>query len=249
MESSDIKSTYAYYILTNPDFNIESISSSAIHLGLTMDLLKKYVIKLNILIRTHKDAILNLYEKYKYFLEEQKKVIWVYPDVIYPKDDNSKNKDTQVQDLIKISQKKKIYLQIIEMKYNKEEIIGFVFKFTETQKKNQYKNRVLIQELMPPFKNEILFDLLNLHYIRTIIVKNKSGFRNLREKEEENENEDMVSLASLTKKKRTKKRLHKNLEDSSEEEKVQMLLTKDKILELQTKDSNSIKSFIILLPF
>ena len=249
LESNDIKSMYAYYILTNPDFNIESISSSAIHLGLTMDLLKKYVIKLNILIRTHKDAILNLYEKYKYFLEEQKKIIWVYPDAIYPKNDNTKNKDTPVQDLIKISQKKKLYLQVIEMKYNEGEIIGFVFKFTETQKKNQFKNRISFQELMPPFKNEILFDLLNLHYIRTIIVKNKSGFRNLREKDEENENEDMISLTSRTKKKRTKKRLHKDLDDSSEEEKVQMLLTKDKILELQTKDSNSIKSFIILLPF
>jgi hypothetical protein len=63
LESSDIKSMYAYYVLTNPDFSVESFSSSAIHLGLTMDLLKKYVIKLTILTRTHKDAILNLYEK------------------------------------------------------------------------------------------------------------------------------------------------------------------------------------------
>ena len=34
LESNDIKSMYAYYVLTNPDFSIESISSSAIHLGI-----------------------------------------------------------------------------------------------------------------------------------------------------------------------------------------------------------------------
>ena len=107
LESNDIKSMYAYYVLTNPDFNVESISSSAIHLGLTMDLLKKYVIKLGVLIRTHKDNILNLYEKYKYFKEEPRKIIWVYPDIIYPKNDISKNKNIHIQDLIKSSKKKK----------------------------------------------------------------------------------------------------------------------------------------------
>jgi len=43
LEVIDSKSTYAYYILTNSDFSIEGISSSSIHLGLTIDLLKKYI--------------------------------------------------------------------------------------------------------------------------------------------------------------------------------------------------------------
>ena len=54
LEPRDAKSIYAYYILTKDDFSIDNISSSAINLGLTMDLLKKYVIKLNILIRNNK---------------------------------------------------------------------------------------------------------------------------------------------------------------------------------------------------
>jgi len=44
MEPKDSKSVYAYYILTKPDFTIESISSSALNLGLSMDLLKKYLV-------------------------------------------------------------------------------------------------------------------------------------------------------------------------------------------------------------
>ena len=206
LELNDIKSMYAYYVLTNPDFTVESISSSAIHLGLTMDLLKKYVIKLGVLIRTHKDNILNLYEKYKYFKEEPRKIIWVYPDIIYPKNDISKNKDIQIQDLIKDSEKKKIYLQISEMRYSENELIGFVFKFIEIEKNKKNKNQIISQELIPSNKNEILFDLLRLHYIRTITVDKKSGFRNLREKiDDNNDSKDFISIKSLSKKKKKKK--------------------------------------------
>ena len=247
LEFNDIKSLYAYYILANPDFNIESISSSAIHLGLTMDLLKKYVIKLNVLVRTHKDNILNLYEKYKYFKEDQKKVIWVFPDVVYPKNDDGKNKGTPIQDLIKVSEKKKFYLQIIEMKYNENEIIGYVFKFMEIQKNKKNKTEIIPQEFKPSFKNEVLFDLLSLRYIRTITVDKKSGFRNLREKEDDNESKDLISNNSFVKKRKTKKRIIE--EESSGDENAQMILTKEKILELQTKDSLGIKTFINLLPF
>ena len=121
MELIDSKSTYAYYILTKFDFSIESISSSAIHLGISMDLLKKYVIKLNILIRSYKDNSLNLLDKYKDYKEEPKKITWVYPDVVYPKNDLLKNKDIPIQDLIKASNKQKFNLQIFEMKYKEGE--------------------------------------------------------------------------------------------------------------------------------
>ena len=171
LELRDTKSMYAYYILTKSDFSIESISSSAIHLGLTMDLLKKYVIKLNLLIRTNKDNTLNLFDKYKEYEEEPKKVIWVYPDIIYPKNDILKNKNTEIQDLIKISKKKEFNLQIIEMKYNEEEIIGFVFKFIEIKTKKKNIKDFEPKEFMPSYKNEIIFDLLNLNYIRTVVVK------------------------------------------------------------------------------
>jgi len=152
LEASDIKSNYSYYILANPEFNIEGISSSAIHLGLTMDLLKKYVIKLNILIRTNKDNNLNLFDEYKDYTMEQKKIIWVYPEVIYPKNNEMKNKDKPIQDLIKISNKNKFYLQIFEMKYKEDQIIGFVFKFSEIKKKIVIKTKLNLKNYTPLLK-------------------------------------------------------------------------------------------------
>ena len=91
---------------------------------------------------------------------------------------------------------------------------------------------------------------MSLHYIRTVLVQEKSGFRNLREKEDENENEDIISNKVLEKKKKKKKQANKiEEESSSNDERVEFMLTKDKILELQTKDSFGIKAFINLLPF
>ena len=251
LEIRDPKSLYAYYVLTKSDFSIESISSSSIHLGLTMDLLKKYVIKLNILIRNSKDNILNLFDRYKEYEEATKKILWVYPNIIYPKNDISKNKNIPIQELIKISIKKKFNLQIFEMKYKEDEIIGFVFKFTEINKKKKNKKEIVPGEFKPTNKNEIIFDLLNLNYIRTILVTKKTGLRNLREKEEE-ENENKINLSIKTTEKRKRKKTRENFginDISSEEEKIEINLTKDRLLELQGKDSNEIKSFINLLPF
>ena len=124
LELTDSKSTYAYYILAKSDLSVESISSSAINLGLSNDLLKKYVIKINILIRNSKDSTLNLFDKYKEYLEEPKRIIWVYPDIIYPKNNIFKKKNMSTQDLIKISNKNAFYLQIIEMKYIRRRNFG-----------------------------------------------------------------------------------------------------------------------------
>ena len=249
LEPRDAKSTYAYYILAKPDLSVESISSSAIHLGLTMDLLKKYVIKLNILVRNSKNNLLNLFDRYKEYEEDTKKITWIYPDIIYPKNDILKNKDAPIQDLIKVSRKNKFNLQIIEMKFYEEEITGFLFRFTEIQKKNKKKeNQISPEEMIPPFKNEILFDLMKLNYIRTILVQKKSGFRNLRENEEE-ENKNNISI-SIDKKKKKKAREDLVFKDnSSDEENNEIILTKERIIELQTRDSNGIKAFIKLLPF
>ena len=246
LEPRDAKSIYAYYILTKDDFSIDNISSSAINLGLTMDLLKKYVIKLNILIRNNKENDINLFEKYKNFEEEPKKITWVYPHIIYPKNDLIKNKEKNIDNLIKISNKKKLNLQIFEMKYKENEIIGFVFKFTEMQNTKAKNEIVLLQDLFPSNKNEILFDLLTLKYKRTVIVQKKSGYRNLRDKEEEYE----LKSGIISKRKKTGDFGNEAIEESSnDEEKAEIILTKDKILELQGKDSNGINNFINLLPF
>ena len=248
LEPRDSKSTYAYYILTKPDFSVESISSSALHLGLTMDLLKKYVIKLNILVRNNKDNLLNLFDRYKEYEEDPKKVIWVYPNIIYPKNEVERKKEIPIQDLIKISKKNKFNMQIFEKKYKEEEIVAFIFKFSEIKKKN--KNQISPNDLKPMYKNEIMFDLLNLNYIRTVLVDKKSGLRNLRNKDDDvYESRNNLTLNTLEK--RRKKLTRENLEQisSDEEEKQEIKLTKERILELQTRDSKGIKSFINILPF
>ena len=250
LETTDIKSMYAYYLLTKPDLSLDCFSSSAIHLGLSMDLLKKYVIKLNILIRTVKDKNLNLSEKYKDYEVNQRIITWVYPDVIYPKNDCNNDKNKQIQDLISVSIKKKFHLQIFEIKYKEKEISGFVFKIFDTKNTYKKKDNLHKKDFIPSDKTQIIFDLLNLNYIRTIIVQKKSGLRNLREKEE-NDDEEKNNRKNENKEKRRRKIEHElNLGgDSSEENSIQVIITKEKLLELQTKDSNSIKSFINILPF
>jgi len=247
LEPADAKSIYAYYILAKPDFSIESISSSSIHLGLTLDLLKKYIIKLNILVRTNKDKKLNLFENYNEYLEEPKKVTWVYPKIIYPKNDKMKNDNKDIEDLVKISNKKILNLQIIEKKYKEDEIIGFVFKFTEIKNK-QDKDEILHKEFLPNYKNEINFDLLNLNYIRTTIVKEKTGKRNLRTEEDMQNNSQDISKHDSIKKKR-KKSKNEKYESSYEEEIEEFKFTKDKIIELQSRNWKGIEDFIKILPF
>ena len=214
LEFTDAKSSYAYYILTKSDFSVETISSSAIHLGLSMDLLKKYVIKINILIRDSKDSTIKLFDKYKEYLEEPKKIVWVYPDIIYPKNDNLKKKDMSIQDLIKISGKKEFKLQIREMKFKEGEILGFLFKITEIQSKkdNKIKTEKMIKKQMPHDKHEVIFDLFKLNYIRTLLVKHKSGFRNLRGREfnfYNNNDSDAMQEKKKKKQKRRKKKKKK----------------------------------------
>ena len=249
LELRDAKSTYAYYILTNQNFNVDNISSSAIHLGLTMDLLKKYVVKLNILIRTGRDMELDLTEKYKNYIEDTRKVTWVYPNVIYPKNDTLKNKDIPLQDLIKNSKKKRFYLQIFEMKYKDNEIKGFVFKFIEIQKNKKYFSELSPRDLLPTNRNEIIFDLLSLNYVRTVIVQHKSGLRNLRENEELYETKQEISSKLLPKRYKRSKQTAYNDDSEDDNDQLEMVLTKERVLQLQTTDSLEISNFINLLPF
>ena len=247
LESKDVKSMYAYYLLTKPDFSLEGITSSSIHLGLTLDLLKKYVIKLNVLIRTKNDEALNLFEKYKDFKDEAVQITWVDPGVIYPKDDVSKLKDVPIQDLISKSQKTKMFLQIFEIK-DGNDIIAFAFKLFE---KNNTKNKkdIELKKFIPGIKNQVLFDLLTLNYIRTRIVKEKSGFRNLRENEEDKDKRNSITIAKTSKNGIIKNHESNIFEEKSEDDREEIVITKEKLLDLQTKDSNGIKSFINMLPF
>ena len=248
MEPNDSKSIYAYYILTKPDFTIDSISSSSLNLGLSMDLLKKYLVKMSILLRTQSDEPLNLFERFHEFEDEPKVVMWVYPHIIYPKDNSQRNKEINLQDLINQSPKGRFYLQINTFRYSPDKIIGFSFKITEIQRKE--KNNLNYSDFIPRSKHEIMFDLLNLNYIRTILVEKKTGLRNLRDNEN---HEDSVKKSLISKKGNKKKNkigMLELMEESSEEEnKKEATLSKEKILELQGNDSNYIKNFIFSLPF
>ena len=52
-----------------------------------MDLLKKYVVKMSVLVRDENKEI-NLQEQYKEYENEPKEVTWVFPEMIYPKNDS-----------------------------------------------------------------------------------------------------------------------------------------------------------------
>ena len=178
-EAKDTKSIYAFYVLTKDDFTVDSISSSAINLGLSMDLLKKYVINMNVLVRNENNMeALVLADRFSEFEEEPKKVTWVLPDKIYPKNDSQRNKEENINELIKISQTKEYLLLITKMKYNEEEALGYCFRFTEIEGK---KNNIDPSDFKPNTSKHILFDLLRLNYVRTILVTKKSmGYKDSR---------------------------------------------------------------------
>ena len=258
-EAKDTKLIYAFYILTKDDFTVDSISSSAINLGLSMDLLKKYVINLNILVRNDKNLeSLNLSERYNEYEEEPRKVTWIFPDIIYPKNDNQRSKDEDINDLIKESNKKDFLLLISKMKYNEEETLGYCFRFINVDNK---KNNVDPNEFKPNSTKHVLFDVLRLNYIRTILVTKKS--KNCNKLIETNIvlNRTTTEIArdieeNKSKKNEKKKKVKKEGENEEEEEsndegekKVENQLTKEKILEFNSRKSEDVKTFILSLPF
>ena len=252
MEAKDTKSVYAYYILTKSDFSVSAISSSAINLGITMDILNKYVIHMEFLVRNKNYEMIDFVEKIKDYEEELREVIWIYPDLIYPKDKISNNlKNEDIPDLIMSSPKKKIFMQISVMKFNEVNIVGYVFKFVDSISKKKESN-LNLKSFIPTGNKEILFDMLSLNYIRTELVNKKSGNKNLREKEDIIENQKQVSKSQNDK--NNKRSADNNLDEvaeSSEEEKNDKIveLTKEKLLELQTKESKDIENFINSLPY
>ena len=251
-ECKESKSEYAYYVLTKNDFSVENISSSAINLGLSLDLLKKYVVKIDILIRSLNNEALNLYDSYDDYDEEPRQITWVFPDVIYPKDNSMKNKDEDIEDLIKASKTKEFNLQIKAIKYNPYEISAFSFKFTKI---TQRRTKIINNDYFIPksHKNIIMYDIYELKYIRTIIVNKKSGKRNLRNEEHGKEiskgNNEIGEFKNDNKKhKKDKDKISEVEEEESNNSKDNIRLTKEKILELQGCNSSEIKKFISSLP-
>ena len=252
METRSPKSEYAFYILSNPDLSIENISSSAINLGLSLDLLKKYLVKMDVLVRTEKDTVLNIFEKINEYEEEPKIVTWVFPDIIYPKDNMNQNKDEDIDDLIDKSDKIKFNLLIRLIRFNENKNLGFAFKFTEIY--NKKKKKFIEENFIPDCKKKlIMFDLINLKYIRAYLVDKKTGLRNLRSEENiENEKNFSITKLKFKKHKKRKKSSSEEIEESSEDDgknnnKNNNILTKEKIIELQVHKYTEIKEFIFSL--
>ena len=252
LEAKDSKTVYAYYILTKSDFTICNISSSAINLGLSMDILNKYNINIELLLRNKNLEEIDFINKINEYEEELKEVIWIYPFLIYPKNkiSNSLNEE-DLPDLIISSPKKKVFVQISVMKFGVSDILGYLFKIVDTNSKKK-NSTIELEKFIPSDNKEILFDLLSLNYIRTEIVNKKSGKRNLREKEE-------IQIENTEQKDKLNKNKEKNIinasngdeimESSDEEKKEKIELTKEKILEMQTKSSQEIENFINLLTY
>ena len=249
LENRQPKSEYAYFILTNPEFSIENISSSVIHLGLSLDLLKKYIVQINYLIKTNNDKEINN-ENYREYEEEPKEVKWVFPDIIYPKDNIQQRKEEEIEELIEKSKKKKLNLQIIPLQFSENGITAFVFKLTEIELKKGKKK--LNEEIYIPKvdNNLIMFYLNKLNYIRAYVVEQKSHLRNLKNEEDEKDIKIKENYKSEMNKSNKNKRSSQMSEDESSEnsEKNLIKLTKEKILELQANNFIEIKNFIFSLP-
>ena len=255
MDNKEPKSEYAYYALTNLEFNIENISSSAINLELSLDLLKKYVVKMDILVRSEENRALDLKESYSEFEEEPKKVTWIFPDIIYPKDNFRHNNEEDIEDLIERSDRKKFNLIIKPIKFDENENIGFVFKFTEITFKKRKKNLNNNEVIPNCAKKLIMFDLLSLNYIRTIIVEKKSEIRSLRKDEvlEREEFRDSIQNSRIKKEHKIKRNknnsiLEEESSDNSDKNESKNILTNEKVIELQAHNYVEIKNFIYTLP-
>ena len=92
-----------------------------------------------------------------------------------------------------------------------------------------------------------------MKYIRTAIVNKKTGLRNLRESEDKSEKENKEEKNIKYKSKRsnikTKEIIKEKGSSDDDDELIENKITKEKILELQTKNSNEIKLFINSLSF
>ena len=249
LEPKENKTSYSYYILTKSDFTVSYISSSTLHLGLGMDLLKKYMIKLDILIRTNDDRNIKLEENLKEFEEKEIEIIWVYLDIIYPKDNLRRKENENIENLIKYSRKENFLLKITVFRNDNEEILGICFKIME-------------KNFIPKVQKEFLFDILSLNYIRTITVDKKSGKNNLRDKDNTREkndknNQKRISLQHSRKKEaktfniNIKEKNNNNLieEDNEDGKKEEFILTKEKISEMQGENCSYIKNIINNLTF
>ena len=263
-EPRDLKSNYPFYILAKNDFTIESISSSALNLGLTQDLIKKHIIDLNILIRNESFNAINFNDRVDDYEDEAKPVFWVYPYFIYPKDDNVKNiGEIDIEKVVSESKRKKFNLVISKIRYSEDVVLAYLFRFIEIKGDRNDKEYIQNQELKLKDEFNVMYDLYNLHYIRTKLVFEKEGTINDELKTINNfegkvnpitqsfifpSGTGMTDEGLNINRKKSKK--NKRKDDSiSEEEEPLKEITKDSVNKLQTRNSLEIQDYIFSLTF
>ena len=282
----DAKMNYCYYIITRPDFSIDSISSSSINLGFTLEMLKKYVINMKDLIINLKGEFIDFKENLKdyqdpkdiYFLSVDK-VIGKRTNVKHNIDEDYEKKYTE-KELAKLF-KIKMELNIIEIKFRQNEPLGYCFVLNEIEKilkddskRDEKINKINKNQLVQYNKNFLLYDIDKFNYIRTIM-------KNIEEEADEDISESIEmtkdhnksikdlsdapskktrkeSLSSHESKKTKSKKTKKNKSESSSssyssseenEKNKKNPLTKEAIILLKNKDAETIRAFIINLPF
>jgi hypothetical protein len=256
-ENKDTKSVYAFYILTRDDFTIESITSSCLNLSLTMDLLKKYVINMNYLIRNELFEEMDLGLKFQDYEEEPKKVFWVYPDLLYPKTelmDISLKSDMEREKLIHDSKREAFNLLVSRFKYKEDETIGYSFRLTPIEQRRHNQESADIKLNFNPKKN-IMYDMMKLNYMRTtlVTVKKKIAVEQIAKAVIAPTFTNSVQKAENGKKGRKKRRKSEdsNMDSSEEAEKAleDNIITKEKLSEYQARGAEDIKNFINGLVF
>ena len=264
MEGKDPKILYSYYVLTRNDFTVDSITSSSINLGLSMELLKKHMISLDKLILNPDEEFINFSEQYVEYLDEPKLVTWVFPDYLNKKKSSNNlqvnNTATEIDynQIMEESRKKKMNLQIYPLRYKENEILGYCFQFfdLDNQDKIEYDENGFSEFQ----KKLMIFDIKKLNYTRAdiVAVKNiveeikteETEKKTIKEKTEETNrsNESGEKKETKTNEKSEKK---KKDESDSKESFVEIFnpLTKEAIQDFQIKPSDDIRKFIKILPF
>ena len=287
----DAKMNYCYYIITRADFSIDSISSSTINLGFTLEMLKKYVINMKDLIINLKGEFIDLKENLKDF-QDPKTIYFLSLDKVTGKktqanhnmDEDEEKKYTE-KELARLS-KKRLDLNIIEIKFRQNEPLGYCFVLNEEEKilkedpkKEEKINRINKNQLVHYNKNLLLYDIEKFNYIRTRMLNiEEEADEDISESvdlnHENNNKSEGVNLSvskktkresiSLNESQKTKspKRSKKNKDTKSyssssssysssedEEKNKKNPLNKEVIMLLKNKDAESVRKFILNLPY
>ena len=177
----DAKMNYSYYIVTRPDFSIDSISSSTINLGFTLEMLKKYVINMKDLIINLKGEFIDFKENLKDF-QEPKEIYFLSVEKFLGRknqikqsvdeDDEKKYTEKELAKLTKI----KMELNIIVIKFRQNEPLGYCFVLNEEEKilkddnkREERINKMNRNKLVEYNKNLLLYDIQKFNYIRTVM--------------------------------------------------------------------------------